>query len=146
MIVEDLAVGNMLRSRLWSRNMSEQRWAAFDAVLEYKAWKAGIRFEKVNPSNTSTDCSTCGHRQRMPMSARTFECGSCGLVLDRDHNAARNICARGVFPRPKEDEPETRAGHKPVVTRRTNFYQETDPPGETQADVTEPYLRQQATA
>ena len=35
-IVEDLAVGNMLRSRLWSRKMSEQRWAAFDAVLEYK--------------------------------------------------------------------------------------------------------------
>ena len=51
-IVEDLAVGNMLRSRLWSRKMSEQRWASFDAVLEYKAWKAGIRFEKVNPSNT----------------------------------------------------------------------------------------------
>ena len=95
-IVEDLAVGNMLRSRLWSRKMSEQRWAAFDAVLEYKAWKSGIRFEKVNPSSTSTDCSTCGHRQRMPLSARTFECGSCGLVLDRDHNAARNICAPGA--------------------------------------------------
>ena len=58
-IVEDLAVANMLRSRLWSRKMSEQRWASFDAVLEYKAWKSDIRFEKVNPSNTSTDCSTC---------------------------------------------------------------------------------------
>ena len=98
-VVEDLAVVNMVRSRLWSRNMSEQASASVDAVLEYKAWKAGIRFEKVNPSNTSTDCSTCGHRHRMPLSAVSSECGGCGLVFDRGHNAARNICARGPpFP------------------------------------------------
>lgn len=92
--VEDLNVAAMLRSRLFSHKMSAQRWAAFDAVLEHKAGKAGIQYVKVNPANTSTDCSLCGHRQPMPLGTPDFICGNCREKTNRDVNAARNICAR----------------------------------------------------
>ena len=122
-MVEDLRVAAMLKTKMFSKKMSEQRWTALDAVLEYKAGKAGIWHEKVDPSNTTTDCSECGHRQPMPLSVRVFDCGSCELVLNRDHNAARNVCARGTYPQQGEgDKPWARAGHKPVATRgQQNF-------------------------
>ncbi len=45
----------------------------------------------VPPQWTSQDCSGCGRRVRKSLSVRTHRCAHCGLVLDRDHNAARNI-------------------------------------------------------
>ncbi|MCE2529104.1 MAG: transposase [Acidimicrobiia bacterium] len=44
--------------------------------MEHKAAKAGIRYLKVNPANTTTDCSACGHRQAMPLGVREYRCGS----------------------------------------------------------------------
>lgn len=45
---------------------------------------------------TSKTCSACGVvKEAAPLSMRTFECGSCGLVMDRDRNAALNILAAG---------------------------------------------------
>ena len=132
--VEDLNVAGMLRSKLFSKKMSEQRWAAFDQIVEHKAGKAGVHYVKVNPANTSTDCSACGHRQPMPLGTRVYDCGNCGLVLCRDTNAARNICAR-AYPKVRG-----REGTTPDVARITNFWQETDHPhGGTQADATEQY-------
>jgi len=46
---------------------------------------------RVNPAYTSQTCSGCGHRQEMPLSVRVYECPSCGLVIDRDHNGSKNI-------------------------------------------------------
>ena len=132
--VEDLDVAGMLSSRRFSKKMSEQRWSTLDLILEHKAEKAGVHYVRVNPANTSTDCSACGHRQPMPLDTRVYDCGSCGMVLDRDVNAARNICAR-AFPKVR-----VREGHSPGVARTTNFCQETDHPhGGTQADATEQY-------
>ena len=65
--VEDLNVVGILRSRRFSKKVSAQRWSSFDRILEYQAEKAGVPFVKVPPSNTSTDCSVCGHRQPMPL-------------------------------------------------------------------------------
>ena len=115
--VEDLNVSGMLRSKRFSKKMSEQRWEALCQILEHKAWKAGVRYVRVNPSHTSTDCSSCGHRQSMPLSVRVYKGGGCGLVMCRDHNAAQNICARG-FP---HREPWDRPGLSADVTRNTNF-------------------------
>ena len=131
--VEDLNVAGMLRSKLFSKKMSEQRWATFDQIVEHKAGKAGVHYAKVNPANTSTDCSHCGHRQPMPLGTRVYDCGNCGLVLCRDVNAAKNICARAYPVRGRE-------GTTPDVARTTNFCQETEPPSAgTQADPTEQY-------
>ena len=98
MATEDLNVAGMLKSKMFSRQISDQRWVALNAVLEYKAEKAGIRHARVDPRHTSTTCSVCGHRQAMPLSVRVFSCERCGLELDRDVNSARNIGVRG-FPR-----------------------------------------------
>ena len=133
---EDLGVSGMLRSKRFSKKMSEQRWSALDQILEYKAWKAGFPYARVDPKYTSTDCSSCGHRQSMPLSVRVYNCGSCGLELCRDVNAARNIRARG-FPTWR---PRGREGLPPDATRGTNFCCRTGPPlAEPQTDVAEQY-------
>ena len=56
---------------------------------------AGKRVEAVPPAYTSQDCSGCGERVPKSLSVHTHVCPSCGLVLDRDENAARNIQWRG---------------------------------------------------
>lgn len=135
--VEKLNVAGMLRSKLFSRKMSDQRWAAFDTILGYKAEKAGIRYEKVDPAYTSTDCSNCGHRQPMPLHIRVYHCGACGMVMDRDINAAINIRARPFGVRGRE-------GHNPGVARGNKLLSEDEPTPRrvgTQTDATEQYTR-----
>ena len=92
---EDLNIAGMLKSKMFSRQISDQRWASLVDMLEYKAWKAGIRHVRVDPRRTSTTCSVCGHCQAMPLSVRVFSCRRCGLEMDRDVNAARNVGVRG---------------------------------------------------
>ena len=95
---EDLNIAGMLKSKMFSRQISDQRWASLISMLGYKAWKAGIRHVRVDPRHTSTTCSVCGHRQAMPLHMRVFSCERCGLELDRDVNSARNIGVRGFGP------------------------------------------------
>ena len=94
--MENLNTAGMLRNRLFSKKMSKQRWSALIEALEYKAWKAGIQCKKVSPAYTTTDCS-CGHRQKMELSQRTYVCAVCGLRLRRDVNAAKKIRFRGFL-------------------------------------------------
>ncbi len=85
------------RSPTWSRNhhlaksIGDAGWAQFRTILDAKAACAGRRVIAVPPAYTSQDCSGCGARVPKSLSARTHICTSCGLVLDRDENAARNI-------------------------------------------------------
>jgi putative transposase len=57
---------------------------------------AGRRVVQVNPRNTSQMCSGCGGVVEKELSVRVHACRGCGLTLDRDHNAARNILALGL--------------------------------------------------
>jgi putative transposase len=70
-------------------------WGHFLSILTFKAACAGKRAEAVNPAYTSQDCSGCGARIQKSLSVRTHVCTTCGLVMDRDENAARNIQWRG---------------------------------------------------
>ncbi len=94
--VEDLQVKRMLHNHCLAKSIADASWAAFFAQLSCKAEEAGRQFIKVNPAYTSQDCSRCHHRQFMPLSERTYHCPCCLLELDRDLNAARNICAVGL--------------------------------------------------
>ncbi len=88
---EDLRVANLVRNRHLAKSISDAGWAQFRAILEAKAACAGRRVVTVPAQYTSQDCSGCGARAPKSLSIRTHVCTSCGLVLDRDENAARNI-------------------------------------------------------
>jgi putative transposase len=94
--VEGLAVNRMLHNRCLSKSISDAAWSQFDNLLAYKAEWAGRQHVRVNPAYTSQTCSQCGHRQKMPLSDRTYACPCCGLSIDRDLNAAKNILALGL--------------------------------------------------
>lgn len=79
-----------------NRNILDVAWGRFRTQLRYKAESAGGRVIEVSPHMTSQTCSGCGTVVRKSLAERTHECPSCGLVVDRDVNAARNILARGL--------------------------------------------------
>ena len=93
--LEDLQVANMVRNRHLAKGISDAGWAQFRTILEAKAVYAGRQVLAVPPAYTSQDCSGCGARVAKSLSVRTHSCPSCGLVLDRDENAARNIQRAG---------------------------------------------------
>ncbi|MEU8236812.1 RNA-guided endonuclease TnpB family protein [Actinoplanes missouriensis] len=96
-VIEDLAVGNMVKNHTLARAISDAAWRKFRTMLEYKAdWydRNLIVVDRWFPS--SKLCSTCGAlAQLMPLDVRTWAC-CCGSVHDRDVNAARNILAAGL--------------------------------------------------
>jgi putative transposase len=74
-----------------NKSIQDAGWRRFLSILADKAACAGKRVEAVNPAYTSQDCSGCGESIQMSLSVRTHVCTNCGLMLDRDENAARNI-------------------------------------------------------
>ncbi len=94
--VEDLQVNRMTRNHCLAKSIADASWSAFFAQLSCKAEEADRQFVKVNPAYTSQTCSTCGHRQKMPLDVRIFACPCCFVHLDRDLNAALNIRGLGL--------------------------------------------------
>ncbi|HEU5374094.1 MAG TPA: transposase [Ktedonobacteraceae bacterium] len=66
----------------------------FVQMLQYKCVLAGKELVEISERDTSKTCSGCGHKQDMPLYKRTYRCGNCGLVMDRDENSAVNIRER----------------------------------------------------
>jgi putative transposase len=93
--VEDLSVNRMMHTHCLAKSIADAAWTQFAATLSHKAAWAGRRFVAVNPAYTSQDCSGCGHRQTLSLADRIYACPCCGLILDRDLNAARNILSVG---------------------------------------------------
>jgi putative transposase len=93
--LEDLQVRNLVRNHALAKSISDAGWAQFRTILEAKAACAGRRVFAVHPAYTSQECSDCGKRVQKRLSVRTHVCPSCGLVLDRDENAAINIQRAG---------------------------------------------------
>jgi len=93
--VEALNIKGMVKNRHLSKSIADASWGKFFEYLTYKAEGADRRVIKVNPRNTSQLCSRCGEKVKKSLSVRTHACPFCGLVMDRDHNAAINIIAVG---------------------------------------------------
>jgi len=89
--IENLTLGFMNRNEHLSLSSYDAGFGLFRQMLEYKASSAGIQVVAVNPSNTTQACSGCGSIVPKSLSVRVHKCPYCGLVLDRDVNAARNI-------------------------------------------------------
>ena len=95
-VFEDLKILNMVKNHNLASAIMDASWGQLRRLTAYKAEKRGGRVMLVNPSGTSQKCSRCGNVQDMPLSERVFSCERCGLVLDRDVNAARNILQAGL--------------------------------------------------
>jgi putative transposase len=100
--LEDLQVRNLVRNPYLAKSISDAGWAGFRTILEAKAAWAGRRVLAVPPAFTTQDCSgvlpdgsPCPERIQKALSVRTHVCPRCGLVLDRDENAALNILRVG---------------------------------------------------
>jgi putative transposase len=97
-VIEDLAVKNMVRNRSLARAISDCGWGEFRRQLEYKTAKAGrhlVVIDRWFPS--SKTCSACGQLlASLSLSTRHWTCPSCGTRHDRDVNAAKNILAAGL--------------------------------------------------
>jgi putative transposase len=78
-----------------NKSIQDAGWYAFRRILTCKAAWAGKRVEAIPPAFTTQDCSGCGERIYKSLSVRTHVCTSCGLILDRDENAAHNILRAG---------------------------------------------------
>ncbi|WP_406046265.1 IS607 family element RNA-guided endonuclease TnpB [Micromonospora sp. NBC_00898] len=94
-VVEDLNVAGMLRNRRLARRIADAGFGELRRQLAYKTtWNGGhlVVADRWYPS--SKTCSACGTvKAKLALSARTYTCTTCGLVLDRDVNAARNLAA-----------------------------------------------------
>lgn len=93
--LEKLASQEMAEQR-FGKSINDAGWGMFARMIAYKAEEAGCKVVFVNPENTSQECSNCHKIVRKDLSVRTHECPHCGLVLDRDFNAARNILKRAT--------------------------------------------------
>ncbi|WP_333276984.1 MULTISPECIES: RNA-guided endonuclease InsQ/TnpB family protein [unclassified Microcoleus] len=97
-IVEYLAVKNMVRNHCLAKAISDCGWSSFVEMLNYKCERSGkilVKVDRFFPS--SKTCSNCQHRvSLLPLDVRNWTCSSCGTNQDRDVNAAINIKAEGL--------------------------------------------------
>ncbi|NMG60394.1 transposase, partial [Geitlerinema sp. P-1104] len=99
-VFEDLQVRNLVKNHRLAKSISDAAWRQFFKWLEYYGQVFGKIVISVPPQYTSQDCSACHQSAchqivKKSLSQRTH-IGSCGLVLDRDENAARNLLAKGL--------------------------------------------------
>jgi putative transposase len=92
---EDLQTANMVKNHHLAKSIADAGWSAFLRILSCKAAEAGKTVVAVPPAYTSQACSGCGVLVHKGLSVRWHRCPDCGTSLQRDHNAARNIVARG---------------------------------------------------
>ncbi|MER7845716.1 RNA-guided endonuclease TnpB family protein [Kitasatospora sp. NPDC096077] len=98
--LEDLNVRGLARGRL-AKSVHDAGWSTFRRLLEEKAARYGRHVGIVHRTFPSSQlCSGCGHRDGpKPLAVREWACGACGVLHDRDLNAARNILAAGQADR-----------------------------------------------
>ena len=100
-VFEKLNVKNMMSNHTkifghkLNKSIGDVAWSQFTQYTVYKAEDAGRTVVFVDPRNTSKRCSRCGQLVEKKLSDRVHRC-SCGLVLDRDENAAINILSLGI--------------------------------------------------
>lgn len=96
--LEDLNVQGMVKNHSLARSISNQGWSEFVSMLEYKSKWYGremVKIDRFYPS--SKTCSECGNKNdNLTLNDREWICSSCGCVLDRDINAAKNILREGI--------------------------------------------------
>lgn len=98
--IEDLNVAGMVKNHHLAKAVSDASFSELRRQLEYKTAKTGAKLHVIDrwyPS--SKTCSNCGSvKTKLSLKERTYKCEHCGLVIDRDLNAAINIMVAGSAP------------------------------------------------
>ena len=93
-VIEDLKVSNMIKNHKLAKSIADVSWSEFRRMLTYKAKWYG-REVIIAPSNYASSqlCSSCGNKssQTKDLSCRTYICPVCGMIMDRDINASKNL-------------------------------------------------------
>ena len=112
--IEDLHVAGMVKNHRLAKSIADASFGEFRRQLEYKTVRTGSRLHVVNRwYRSSKTCSGCGRvKAKLSLSERTYRCDGCGLVMDRDLNAAINIKVAGSAP-------ETLNAHGETVKRNS---------------------------
>lgn len=94
-VVEDLNVAGMLKNRRLARKVADAGFGEIRRQITYKTgWTGGRTLVADRWYPSSKTCSGCGAvKAKLPLHVRTYHCDACGLLLDRDENAARNLAA-----------------------------------------------------
>jgi len=101
-VIEDLNIVGMMKEHTivfghkLNKSIADVAWNQLAQFIAYKAEDAGRLCLQVDPRNTSKMCSRCRSLVPKTLKDRVHDCPHCGLVLDRDHNAAINILALGL--------------------------------------------------
>jgi putative transposase len=119
-VTEDLHVAGMLRNKRLARHIAGAAWSEIRRQLTYKTQWAGVGLIVADRWFASSKiCSGCGTaKAKLALSERTYVCTACGLVLDRDHNAARNLAALAAGTGESRRELPDGSGVRPVARAR----------------------------
>lgn len=112
---ENLEIPNMMRNHYLAKSIADAAWNQLRLFTSYKAEEAGKIVKVVDSYGTTRDCSKCGFPVSKMLSERTHKCPNCGLILDRDWNAAVNILNRVGWDTAKS----TPAEIQPLLQPRT---------------------------
>ena len=96
-VVENIGTANLMRNHCLAQAIGDQGWGELARQLDYKSVRhGGIVLPAPRFFPSSKMCSGCGAvKSKLPLSVRTYHCDACGLVVDRDINAAANLAAWG---------------------------------------------------
>ena len=97
-VMEDLAVKNMMKNRKLSKAIADASWGEIRRQLEYKCEWHGRTFLQVGRFYPSSQLCGCGYRNAdvKDLKIRFWVCPECGAEHDRDVNAAKNILREGL--------------------------------------------------
>ena len=95
LVLEDLNITGIMSNRRLARAVGDAAWGELARQITYKQhWRHGQVVVADRWFASSKTCSGCGQvKPDLTLSDRTYTCGHCGLVLDRDLNAAANLAA-----------------------------------------------------
>ena len=93
--IEDLDIESMKKK--FGRKISDLSFSSFVNKLEQIALKYDVIIQKIDRYYPSTKlCNSCGHKQDLSLSDREYVCTQCGMIDNRDLNAAKNILTEGI--------------------------------------------------
>ena len=125
-MIENLGVSGMMKNRRLARAIADVGMYEFRRQLEYKCKWYGSKLVGASRTYPSSKmCSSCGHRKKdLSLSEREYHCEVCGLLIDRDLNAAHNLVAVSLPETQNACGEDVRLGKSIGLTEQTSVKQE----------------------